>query len=108
MNPQPKHSTIRLPPLEYKALCQEVFERDGDKCRVPGCRSRNGLHAHHIVFRSHSDGDDIIQNLITMCWRCHGSLHDRQLFIEAVDGEEIDANKPVKFVLVNGWQPRNK
>jgi hypothetical protein len=47
-----------------------VFERDGWRCRVPGCSSRRNLHEHHVVFRSQGggDGDD---NLVAVCATHH-------------------------------------
>ena len=29
-----------------------IFERDGWRCRVPGCSSHRNLHAHHVIYRS--------------------------------------------------------
>jgi hypothetical protein len=47
-----------------------VFERDGWRCAVPGCRSRRNLHDHHVVFRSHG-GDNARDNRITVCAAHH-------------------------------------
>jgi hypothetical protein len=47
-----------------------IFERDGWRCRAPGCTSRGNLHEHHIVFRSHR-GSDSEDNLVTMCMGHH-------------------------------------
>jgi hypothetical protein len=61
-----------------------IFERDGWRCRVPGCSSRRNLHAHHVIYRSHG-GCDEDENLVVLCathhqqgvhagrLRCHGS-----------------------------------
>ncbi len=43
-----------------------IFERDGWRCRVPGCTSRRNLNEHHIVFRSQG-GEDGDSNLVTLC-----------------------------------------
>ncbi|MFQ5876407.1 MAG: hypothetical protein ACE5JH_01760 [Acidobacteriota bacterium] len=43
-----------------------IFERDGWRCRVPGCSSRSNLNEHHIIFRSRGGGDED-DNLITLC-----------------------------------------
>jgi hypothetical protein len=43
-----------------------VFERDDWRCTVPGCSARRNLHAHHIVFRLLSGGDEP-ENLTTLC-----------------------------------------
>ena len=46
-----------------------LFERDGWRCRVPGCSAYGPLHLHHITFRSHGGGDEP-ENLITLCDLC--------------------------------------
>jgi hypothetical protein len=47
-----------------------IFERDGWRCRVPGCTSRRNLHGHHVVFRSEGGGDQD-DNLVTVCATHH-------------------------------------
>ena len=47
-----------------------IFERDGWRCRVPGCTSRRSLHVHHIDFRSHGGTDDDA-NLAVLCATHH-------------------------------------
>jgi hypothetical protein len=47
-----------------------VFERDGWRCAVPGCRSRRNLHDHHVRFRS-LGGDGSQGNRITVCAAHH-------------------------------------
>ena len=47
-----------------------IFERDGWRCRVPGCSSRRNLHAHHVIYRSHGGCDDD-QNLAVLCATHH-------------------------------------
>jgi len=75
-----------------------VWERDGWKCRH--CKTRNNLHSHHIVFRSHG-GEDTTENEITMCFRCHDLVHAEKLHIEQAEGQPVDANLPVVFRRVN-------
>ena len=49
--------------------------RDNFKCQNPKCKhSTKSLHAHHIIWRS-KGGKDTIANLITLCKKCHVSLH---------------------------------
>lgn len=43
-----------------------VFERDGWRCKVPGCTSMQNLHSHHIQFRS-AGGSDDPANRVTLC-----------------------------------------
>ena len=83
-----------------KDLSGAVYARDNYKCRY--CGDRNGLHPHHIVFKSHG-GPDTLENLITLCaWNCHRAVHDGKLLIV----EPANANMEVKFVARNGWRPR--
>jgi len=64
-----------------------IFERDGWRCKAPGCTSRSGLNEHHLTFRS-QQGADYAANLVTLCVghhqdglhagriRCFGSAPD--------------------------------
>ncbi len=60
------------------ALRQKVFARDDDRCRH--CRALRGLHAHHVIWRSRG-GKTVLDNLITLCARCHGHLVGRRLAV---------------------------
>jgi hypothetical protein len=52
-----------------------IFERDGWRCRVPGCTSRTSLQVHHVVFRSQGGGDEDA-NLAVLCATHHmRSIH---------------------------------
>jgi hypothetical protein len=62
---------------------QEVLDRDGGRCQVPGC-SRAAVHAHHVVFRSAGGGDGDA-NLVSLCAAHH--LHGVHLGWIAVRGE---------------------
>jgi 5-methylcytosine-specific restriction endonuclease McrA len=64
--------SFRLPEAEYKALCKKVLQRDGWRCR--SCNSRVALHCHHVIFRS-QDGDDTLENVLTLCLSCHEGVH---------------------------------
>jgi hypothetical protein len=56
-----------------------ILERDGWRCKVPGCTSRGHLNAHHIIFRSHQ-GDNDEGNLVTLCVGHHqAGLHQRRI-----------------------------
>jgi len=68
----PKHMPLRLDGREYGELCERVLRRDGWRCQF--CGSMTNLELHHQQFRSQS-GDDIEENLITLCNNCHSSLH---------------------------------
>lgn len=67
---------------------QAVLERDNHQCQA--CGTTNGLHLHHwSSFRS-LGGVHESENLITVCFKCHGLIHSRAIdiaLIEWVPGE---------------------
>jgi 5-methylcytosine-specific restriction endonuclease McrA len=67
-----KNPRLRLDPDSYRKLHEQVLERDGWRCQV--CGSMQNLQVHHLKFRSQS-GDDVEQNLITLCAECHEQMH---------------------------------
>ena len=68
-----KRPRIQLDREAYQELCQQVLRRDRWRCQQ--CGSRTNLQVHHIQLRSKS-GDDAEENLITLCSRCHMSIHE--------------------------------
>jgi 5-methylcytosine-specific restriction endonuclease McrA len=64
---------LRLDPELYGQLRNLVLLRDGWRCQA--CGSMSNLEVHHKEFRSQS-GNDSEENLITLCTRCHSSIHD--------------------------------
>jgi 5-methylcytosine-specific restriction endonuclease McrA len=56
-----------------------VYRRDRWACRH--CHNRNGLHPHHIIFKSHR-GKDALDNLVTVCHVCHRAIHDGRLAVD--------------------------
>jgi len=73
IGPKPLH--LRLDPMTYEGLRQQVLRRDGWRCQ--SCGSMSNLEVHHQQFRSHS-GDDSEENLITLCNACHDATHHRR------------------------------
>jgi 5-methylcytosine-specific restriction endonuclease McrA len=67
---------LRLDPVSYETLRQQVLRRDGWRCQ--SCGTMSNLEVHHRRFRSHS-GDDSTENLITLCAECHARMHRRRL-----------------------------
>ena len=63
---------LKLPSADYEVLRNQVLERDGWRCQF--CGTLNQLEVHHIKSRR-SLGDDTLQNLITLCAKCHGTFH---------------------------------
>jgi hypothetical protein len=62
-----------------------VAARDGRRCRVPGCRRRCWLEAHHLEWFSRG-GRHLVRNLIFLCRWHHVQHHEGKLLIE-VDGK---------------------
>ena len=69
---RPKRARLRLAAEMYDKLRQQVLLRDGWRCQ--SCGAMSNLEVHHKEFRSHS-GDDLEQNLITLCNSCHATVH---------------------------------
>jgi ATP-dependent DNA helicase RecQ len=63
---------LRLDPVSYENLRQQVLRRDGWRCQ--SCGAMSNLEIHHKLFRSHS-GEDSERNLITLCVFCHVRMH---------------------------------
>jgi len=67
-----KAGRLRLDPVSYENLRQQVLCRDNWRCQ--SCGALANLEVHHLQFRS-QQGDDSELNLITLCTRCHARMH---------------------------------
>jgi 5-methylcytosine-specific restriction endonuclease McrA len=67
-----KAARLRLDPLSYESLRQQILRRDGWRCQ--SCGAMSNLEVHHKEFRSRS-GADSEENLITLCAPCHAAVH---------------------------------
>ena len=85
-------------PTELSTAC---FKRDGYRCRH--CGDSNGIHPHHVVYRSHG-GKDALNNLLTLCWQCHRATHDGKLSIVIV--ALLADNLDIKFTREGKWKPQ--
>lgn len=65
-------NTTTIPPR----VRREVMARDRHRCRTPGCGRTNFLEVHHIVPRSRG-GNNVPENLTTLCGSCHRLRHER-------------------------------
>jgi len=63
---------LKLDPKRYAIVRACVLERDGWRCQE--CGSMEGLEVHHMKARGRF-GDDVMDNLITLCVGCHGKCH---------------------------------
>lgn len=63
----------------YSSRREAVLHRDGYTCQC--CRKKHvRLEVYHIIFRSLGGSDDE-KNLITLCEKCHKSVHDGILIL---------------------------
>ena len=70
----PKNKPVRLKGAALQKLYQRVFERDNYTCQDCGTMKNIDRAPHHKVFKSQG-GEDISENLITLCRVCHGKKH---------------------------------
>lgn len=64
-----------VPPV----LRRSVLHRDGNRCAIDGCGSRNRLQIHHIIPWSQGGTTDP-ENLLTLCWyHHHVAIHQHRL-----------------------------
>lgn len=76
---------------------------DGERCRFPGCSHTRWLHAHHVQPWA-DEGPTDLSNLVLLCSRHHGLVHeqgfrlrlsdDRQLRVSTPDGVELPRLHP--------------
>jgi len=78
----PKRRKVKLEGKEYQQLIRQVFELDGWRCKI--CRKMLPLQAHHLQKRSQGRLD-VIENLISVCYRCHDKIEKRRIIVTAVD-----------------------
>lgn len=64
--------TERRPPTGRQRMLLLLRDRG---CRFPGCPSRRGLHAHHIVHWA-DGGPTELENLVLLCGHHHRFLHE--------------------------------
>jgi 5-methylcytosine-specific restriction endonuclease McrA len=69
---RPRAFPLRLDPMSYESLRQQILRRDGWRCQF--CGTMSNLEVHHMEFRGHSGGDSE-ENLITLCTACHARVH---------------------------------
>ena len=67
-----------------KKMRDEVLNLDRRRCQHCGCM--HGLHVHHVVYRS-LGGRTVISNLICLCKKCHGLIHDDYLVCQGTREE---------------------
>ena len=69
---RPKRPRLKLDAEAYKRLHKQVLDRDAWRCQT--CGSASNLHVHHLKSRNKL-GDDVLDNLVTLCCVCHARRH---------------------------------
>lgn len=71
---------------EWKKIRLKVLERDNGKCMVCGYdpENKSKLQVHHKQKRQ-TGGSDELNNLITLCFSCHASVHHGKIPISELD-----------------------
>jgi len=65
--------------LEWLNIQRQVFERDNFKCRHCKGKTRDfELHGHHLI-RKEDNGSNELDNLVTLCKKCHVKYHKGML-----------------------------
>lgn len=65
---------------KWRKLRLEVFKRDGYKCLE--CSTKYNLQAHHLTYDD--IGDEKIEQLITLCRKCHEKQHKGELLVRLI------------------------
>lgn len=73
-----------------------MYQRDNWRCRV--CNDSRTLTPHHIVYRSQGGTHDL-DNLITLCTKCHDDVHGGRLKIDKLGIGTIGIKR------LEGWKP---
>jgi 5-methylcytosine-specific restriction endonuclease McrA len=71
---RPRRPRLALDEQAYRELHEKVLRRDGWRCQC--CGWMRDLQVHHMQSRSLL-GDDVEENLITLCAQCHTRTHLR-------------------------------
>jgi hypothetical protein len=69
-----------------RAVRAAVSVRDRRRCRC--CGRREGLHLHHLVFRS-KGGRWSTENIVTLDAICHALIHARQVWILGKNADRL-------------------
>lgn len=82
----PTNYALKMITLQYQPYTKgnlsvnrrlEVLERDNNKCCICGRSSDEvPLNVHHIILESQGGSADM-NNLITLCFKCHREEHER-------------------------------
>jgi hypothetical protein len=69
-------------------------------CQNCGAYNEEGWHVHHIKTKG-SGGDDVAENLVTLCPACHTKVHSGELSIENIITKDLPGVEEVLQIFVN-------
>ena len=73
-----RHHRVKLSGRRWRAVKRQAHERDGWRCRAPGCAKAGALEAHHIVAIEDGGEPYDLDNILSYCRGCHIAHHRRQ------------------------------
>ena len=62
---------------------QLVLVRDGYRCKL--CHSQKKLHIHHKTYKNHFNEHKNLQDLVTLCEKCHKIIHNKTKKLKKLD-----------------------
>src|SRR5688572_21261240 len=87
---------------EYKAWRLAVYRRDKFTCRMPGCKSKKRINAHHIHrWADFPELRFVLSNGITLCKAHHDLIRNQEeihveLFMSIISPSSIDVKGMIR------------
>ena len=87
---------------KWRKIREKVIERDGGKCKR--CKCKKTLQVHHLVYDNLFNEEEHLDDLVTICKKCHFKLHSLYRIHDCSDKEKkalygikfkIDENQPL-------------
>jgi 5-methylcytosine-specific restriction endonuclease McrA len=72
-----KNYKLFLKSKYWKEVRLVVYKRDNYKCVY--CGSKEKIQAHHLTYKNHYKEHKNLQDLITLCEKCHKSEHEWEI-----------------------------
>lgn len=96
---------------QWKEIRDKVLHRDGNKCIK--CGSSKNLQVHHNTYDNIYNEAENLDDLITLCSKCHMKEHDMINGVRVVNAEAIVVNNFISMsnILImskNNMKPRER
>jgi 5-methylcytosine-specific restriction endonuclease McrA len=86
-------------PALPREVSRAVYTRDDWHCRY--CNRNESLTPHHVVYQS-AGGGDTLDNLVTLCIKCHNDVHEGRLTVVVLSKTKNDVI--INFKREKGWK----